>query len=524
VTSPVMTDRSWGRAMSAVVGAAAMAIGAWQVVTADDGLRRTALVVDELPVMLLEPATSDADDAVGIVVAHGFAGSRSLMRSWGLALARNGYVVALPDLAGHGANPRALDRRGEADAHLTEVLRAVEVLVEQGGVPPDRIGLLGHSMGSGAVLRAGIAAPQRVAAVVAVSPTDAAVTPTRPRELLLLAGSLEGAFVANAEDLLARAGGATGEPGDAPTARDLQIITGVEHVSILFSPTAHAASIAWLDAAFDRSSPGRDGPALVGWWAVFLAGSLTVWRAGAPSLLGAAVGSRALVARPRDIVSRHGRTSTGWTSTRRDLLGASLGALSATAVLAIVGLVAPIGALGGMAVGPVLALWFGLAGAVWWLIGARPGRLTWADAVGGAVLLGVLVLAFGLLAPAVWLPWFPILGRAVFIPPLAAAIVPWTVMVTAGLRDRRGWAAVGWWAVTSAIMVIGIATAAVSVPGIGFVLLLLPLLPPLLALIVAVTTPWTRAVGTAWAPGLAAAVFLGWTMAVLFPLTSGGMA
>lgn len=492
-----------------------MAIGSWQVVAADDGVRRTALDVDGLPVTLLEPVTPTADDTAGVVVAHGFAGSRSLMRAWGLALARNGYVVALPDLAGHGANPGVLDRQGDADIHRDEILQAVEVLIEHGGVPSDRIGLLGHSMGSGAVLRAGIDAPQRVAAVVAVSPTDATVTSSRPRDLLLLAGSLEGPFVTNAEDLLVRAGGPTGDPGSGQVARDLQIITGVEHVSILFSATAHAASIRWFDAAFDRSSPGRDGPALMGWWVLFLVGTLTVWRSGAPCLLRVVDRSR---------VVRAGVTAPpddGGAPLRRELLGLSAGAVGATAVLAVGGLVVPIGALGGMAVAPALALWFGVAGGLWWVIGAGPGRPTGTDALGAALLLGILVLAFGVLAPDVWLPWFPIPRRTAYILPLAAAIVPWTVMLAAGLRGRGGWSAVGWWAATSMIMVVGIATAAVSVPGLGFVLLLLPLFAPLLALIVAVATPWTRTVGSPWAPGLAAAVFLGWAMAVLFPFTSG---
>lgn len=513
---PAGSRRPWLRGIAATLGVVAMAIGAWQVLAADDDVRRTALTVDGLPVTLLEPVTPTLDDAAGVVVAHGFAGSRSLMRAWGLALARNSYVVALPDLAGHGANPAAVDGRGDADIHRAEVLLAVEVLVEHGGIRPERIGLLGHSMGSGAVLRAGIAEPQRVAAVVAVSPTDAAVTSSRPRDLLLLAGSLEGAFVANAEDLLERAGGAGGEPGRGQSARDLQIITGVEHVSILFSATAHAVSVEWFDAVFARSSPGRDGPALLGWWGLFLAGVLAVWRAGAPYLLQVTGGSR------RRIVGTHGVAppSGGRASLRRELLGAAVGAVSATAVLAVVGLVVPIGALGGLAVAPALALWFGLAGGVWWAIGGHPGRLTRVEAAGGALLLGILVLAFGVLAPAVWLPWFPLPRRAAYILPLAAAIVPWTVMLAAGLRGRRSWSAVGWWAATSLILVAGIATAAVSVPGIGFVLLLLPLLAPLLALIVAVATPWTRTVGTAWAPGLAAAVFLGWAMAVLFPLTS----
>lgn len=66
--------------------------------------------------------------------------------------------------------------------------------------------------------------------------------------------------------------------------------------------------------------------------------------------------------------------------------------------------------------------------------------------------------------------------------------------------------------------VVGVGATAVVVPGLGFVLLLLPLLPPLVGLLVAVLAPWVRATGQVWAAAVAAASFLGWITAVLFPL------
>ena len=55
-----------------------------------------------------------------------------------------------------------------------------------------RLALIGHSMGSGAVMTAGINQPGTYAAVVAISPTNADVRPDAPRNLLLLCAALYG--------------------------------------------------------------------------------------------------------------------------------------------------------------------------------------------------------------------------------------------------------------------------------------------------------------------------------------------
>lgn len=85
------------------------------------------------------------------------------------------------------------------------------------------------------------------------------MTTALPRNLLLMAGSLEPSFVRNAEQRLSEAGGPGGDPA-AGTARKLLIVPGVEHLSILFAPTAHATARDWLDATFGHQpGAGRFG-------------------------------------------------------------------------------------------------------------------------------------------------------------------------------------------------------------------------------------------------------------------------
>jgi dienelactone hydrolase len=478
----------------AVVGMLLVGLGWWRVSASLADVEVVDTSRDGVPITLLVPA--GAQDAPGVVVAHGFAGSRQLMLSFAVALADSGSVVALPDLPGHGANPARLDR--DDDTSLVAAVDAASgLLATRPEVASERLVLLGHSMGSGAVMRVGLAARPSAAGVIAVSPTDADVTSTSPPNLLLLAGSLEPRFVANAEDLLARAGGAssdlTGDAG-AGVARALEVVDGVEHVSILFSPTAHRAAVAWVGLVADGGPAPSDGSVpLIVWWVVHLVGALMIWRAMVPPL----------VTQPaRD--PRRGRA----------LVGAAAGVVAAGAVLAAVGALVPLTSIGGMLVGPALAVWFALAGGVWLWLGDRPPRPDGRDVGWGLALLVVLVVAFGLLAARVWLPWFPIPARTALIPLLALLTLPWTLALATSFQGRRAWQGVGWWAVVSLLLVAGLIGTAAILPALGFVVLLVPLLPALLALIMVAAAPLQRP----WASGGAAAVFLGWTMAVMFPL------
>ena len=478
------------RRLVALLAVAAVVIAWWQVLDDTAGARVVTVERDGVPVDLLVPP--DAVAAPGVVVAHGFSGSRQLMRSTALALAEAGFAVAVPDLSGHGANQRPLPTEGR-DRLARDVLLAADVLGETEGVRPGQIGLLGHSMGSGAVMTAGLAAPERVAAVVAVSPTDAEVTPALPNDLLLLAGEREPRFVANARDLLERAGGPTG--ADAPTPRrELAVVDGVEHVSILFSPEMYDRSIAWFaaSAGVDADPAGRGVP-LIAWWALHLLAVVVLWRSVAPVLVDP-------VASPR--------------ATGRGVLGAAVGALVATGVLAVAGATVELAGFGGMLVAPVLAVWLLLAGGVWLGVGPRPPVPGGRDLGWAVVVLLVLAVALPALGSRVWLPALPSGNRAWLLVAFVVLVLPWSVALATTLQGPRGWRAAAWWALLVLVTTGGFALAANVVAGLGFLVLLLPLIPVLLTVAVVVWLPVQRP----WAAGIATAVLLGWMLAILFPL------
>jgi dienelactone hydrolase len=478
------------RAVTAVVAVALIGAAWWQLAVIAEPYEERVTAQDDLPVVLLLPDGATA--APGVVVTHGFAGSGALMRTWAIALARAGFVVALPDLAGHGTSTVTL-ASDDPEQLAGGVLGALQALREQPEVDAERLGLLGHSMGSGAVMRAALSDPDGVRGVVAVSPTDADVTPVAPPNLLLLAGEREPRFVANAEDLLERAGGAGGGSEDG-SARDLRIVRGVEHVSILFSPTAHAASIEWLGAALGHEVVRADPVAPILWWALHLVGVVLLWHVVAPVVVPA----------PSALDTRRDRP----------VVGAIGGAIAATLGLAVVGAFVPIDQVAGMLVAPVLAAWFALAGVVWLLLGVRPGMVAGRDLGWAVVALLVLVAAFGVVGALVWLPWWPGARRLLYLPAFTLLLLPWTLALASSLQGQRRLRAVGWWLAVSVVLLVTLGAAATVVPGLGFLLLLLPLLPAVLALTVVVCSPLQRP----WAAGLATAVFLGWTMAILFPL------
>ncbi len=103
-----------------------------------------------------------------VIFVHGISGKRSGDQALSLAarLINKGFNVLLFDLRAHGDSDG--DRISGGYFERLDVLGAYDFLVQK-GVPPDRIGLLGFSMGAGVSLLAAAEEPA-IRAVVADSP------------------------------------------------------------------------------------------------------------------------------------------------------------------------------------------------------------------------------------------------------------------------------------------------------------------------------------------------------------------
>jgi hypothetical protein len=357
-------------------------------------------------------------------------------------------------------------------------------------------------MGSGVALQFGQEHPE-TAATIAVSPVGQPVTPDLPRNLLLMAGTLEAPFLRNAEERLAEAGGPGGDPA-VGTARKLIPISGVEHVSILFSPTAHVAAREWLDAAFGPQPGAKDyTDRRILWYGLGLIGTLLAAIAVAPSF--AEPVSASAVTRPR------------WVRPLWRRLGALAGgALAATLILWLAGK-AGLGlrTLLGLQVGGYLMLWFGVAGLIGLLLlWNRPSPPSRRAVLGGLLAFAALWLGVGLLGQLVWLPWLLIPRRLVLWPLAALLMLPWFLAAGEVSQGTGAAGRAGWWLAQSAILVAALTLALQLSPEMGFLLLILPLFPVILGLHTLAAAPYRGS----WPFALSGALFVSWLLLAVFPL------
>ena len=475
--------------MLAVVALTLIALAWWGILGQERGVQRRALTgAGGTPLTFLAP--EDAAGVPGVVVAHGFAGSSPLMLGFGRALARAGYGVMLLDFDGHGAAPGVLD----SAALQRNLGAAYEALLAQPEIDPTRLALLGHSMGSGAVMSAAIVAPDRYRATVAVSPTGAAVSPDAPRNLLLMAGTLEPNFIANARDLLARAGGANDDLAGG-RGRALVEIANVEHITILFSRAAHQTALDWLNRTFNLPPATAAPDRRLLWYVAHLAGWLLLLVAIAPLLPASAAVA--------------GRQRRPW-----QWLGLPLGALAAALLLFGLGRLADMSSLGGLLVGGALALWFATLGLVWLLSGFRPSRPGRGDLLWGLALFLALTVAFGLMADRVWIHWWLIPARLARWPLAAVAVLPWTLAAGLAQHGASPLRRAGWWLAQTVVVVAGLALTVVLNSGLGFVMLLMPVIPVILLLMAVAGACFDRP----WSYALGNALFFGWLLVAIFPL------
>ena len=102
---------------------------------------------------------------VGVLLAHGFAGSPGAMRPWGQHLAEAGYRVSVPRFPGHGTSWQELNATSWTDWYATAEQEFTRLREEC-----DHVFLAGLSMGGGLVLRMAAERQADVAGLVLVNP------------------------------------------------------------------------------------------------------------------------------------------------------------------------------------------------------------------------------------------------------------------------------------------------------------------------------------------------------------------
>lgn len=443
-------------------------------------------------------------DAAGpvVVIVHGFAGSRQMMSAWSESVARAGYVAVALDLEGHGRNPVPMSGdvtslEGTTRILLEEIARVSDWAVALPGVD-GRVALVGHSMSSDLVVRAGLA-DARVEVVVAISMFSGAVTATEPANLLVVNGAWEGALRAEAQRVMAELNASEGEtvgtPGDS-FARRAVAVPFAEHVSILFAPTGLQEAVDWLDASFGRD--GGTGVPVLGWGIVLmLAGAVML----AQPL------SRALPEgeAPEELPKR-----VFWVL-----------AVVPALIVPPVAVMIEVGALP-VLVADYLAVHLGLYGLIVlggaFVAGWRPEARGW---IWGIFLAAFGLAAFGMLMDRYVASFVPHAGRVVII----AAMVPGAVLAMwADAVLTRATAAPLWQRIVvrgAFLSSLGLAVA-LDFERLFFLVLIFPVILLFYGTFGMMGRWVGRQTGSALAVGLGLGLLLGWALGVSFPMYVAG--
>lgn len=527
-----MKQWRWIAAMVAVT----IMIGSWgQILRSQQNLIIRSFTQSGVPMIFMAPDSPAPGKLPGVLVTHGYSGSKQLMLGYGHVLAHGGYGVLLWDNKGHGSNPSGFGTfygpgsesntpeantpeantpeanapestsrqspKQPLDEPSPEFQTALAALKAQPEVDSDRIALLGHSLGGGTALQAGIQSPDEFSATIAISSVPAPVTYARPQNLQLQIGAWEfGMLHESAQALLQDAGG---ENPQLSTGKGRSLITvpKVEHTSILFSDRSHWEAWHWLERTFRPETIGASMPdeqpayrdRRIAAYLMHLLAGLGFLGAIAPVL-------------PIFPVTFKRPKST-W-------LGLVTAPLVAGGALVEINKQVDLATLGGIQVGGSVGLWLFIGGVVWLGFSGRFPRPSLQNIGVGLLLFAGLWFAFGAMAHVVWLPWLLVPARLKLWPLLALAVLPW--MLAAGNVQKD--AGVGRrfliWLAQSLALMLGFGLTIVFVPSLFFMALLLPFFPLVLGML-----SWIGAFyDDPWSDGIAGALFFGWMLAAVFPL------
>jgi hypothetical protein len=200
----------------------------------------------------------------------------------------------------------------------------------------------------------------------------------------------------------------------------------------------------------------------------------------------------------------------------RNWLGLSIAPFAATGVMTVMSRRTALESLGGLQVGGALGLWLFIAGLAWSGVIFRVPRPTVKSIGYGVLLFGLLWIAFGSMAQETWLQWRLIPARLELWPVLAIACFPWFLSSGIAQEQANLFKRILGWVAQSTALVLGLSLTLLLVPKLGFLALIIPIVPIVLALL----SYAAAQVREAWSYAIASALFFGWTIASVFPLSS----
>ena len=265
--------RRWLLAQSAflVLALAVFALATWQVHATESQVVRKEITITgaggNISALRFTPRNEHLN--IVAVVAHGYSGSKEVMTTFCVELAKQGVTAYCFDFPGHGSSPETFDPNAAlsgAQSQLTDTVGAVVDYALQNMPRRDaKLVLIGHSMGTSAVGLYALRHPDlaNLAATVLVSPVlDDAPTVANPRNLLVLAGDADPAGIVKIAKMRVAEG--CGQPSDGAlsddltcgdprlgTGRKLVILPRLNHITILTASATHRQILDWLHDGLD---------------------------------------------------------------------------------------------------------------------------------------------------------------------------------------------------------------------------------------------------------------------------------
>ena len=186
-----------------------------------------------------------------IIIGHGFAGSKEMMRQIAYDVAKAGSNAVLFDFIGHGSNQQKLvneptEITGTTQQLVDQLFNIINFIYEKFG-DDIKISLIGHSMASDIVVRA--SADKRIKSVVAISPYSTGITQDFPKDLLLISGQFENHLRSHALQMVKTFKPEANENTEYMNGnirRKASFIENTGHVSVIYASQTTKIIIDWL--------------------------------------------------------------------------------------------------------------------------------------------------------------------------------------------------------------------------------------------------------------------------------------
>ena len=225
----------------------------------------------QLSGVLYRPIDASQENPLpAVVLVHGISGSKQMVSGIALELGRHGFVALAVDLVGHG-NSEGAFRDSSVDPTLG-TLASVQYLESQPYTKAS-IGLVGHSLGAGAI-RATAAAHGNIAASVFIGggfgsmvadPVYGTLNSTHPRNLLVVIGRYDvlfdmGQLGKELSDAFGTQEITSGRLyGNFSTQTAGKLITpATTHLFEPFDPSVVSEIVLWMTNALESGSSGQD--------------------------------------------------------------------------------------------------------------------------------------------------------------------------------------------------------------------------------------------------------------------------